>query len=158
MAAAGSDRARQPPAVNQGPRPRAFRGRTASARRAARPGCDTARRSPWARKDSIGHREMRSQSHAIRGALWMGAAVLSFAVMAVSVRELLQHMNILEILALRTLVTLAIVCATIARHGVTPLRTPRFPIPAARALVHLGGQACWMYAIGALTLATVFAI
>jgi drug/metabolite transporter (DMT)-like permease len=99
-----------------------------------------------------------SQSHAIRGALWMGAAVLSFAVMAVAVRELLRHMHILEILALRTLVTLLIVCSTIARHGVAPLRTRLFPIHAVRALVHLGGQACWMYAIGALTLATVFAI
>src|SRR5919202_303336 len=29
---------------------------------------------------------------------------------------------------------------------------------AARALVHLAGQFCWMYAIGALALATVFAI
>jgi len=101
---------------------------------------------------------MRPQSHAIRGALWMSAAVLSFAVMAVSVRELLRHMHILEILALRTLVTLLIVCSIIARHGVAPLRTRHFPIHAVRALVHLGGQASWMYAIGALTLATVFAI
>ena len=99
-----------------------------------------------------------SQSHALRGVLWMLCAVLSFAVMAVAVRELLRHMAILEILALRTLVTLLLVSSTIARHGFAPLRTGRFPVHATRAVLHLAGQFCWMYAIGALTLATVFAI
>ena len=88
----------------------------------------------------------------------MSAAVLSFALMAVSVRELLRHMDILEILSLRTLVTLAIACAALPRSGVAALRTRRLAVHASRALVHLGGQFCWMYAIGALTLATVFAI
>jgi len=101
---------------------------------------------------------MNSQSHALRGVLWMLCAVLSFAVMAVAVRELLRHMGILEILALRTLVTLLLVSTIITRRGFAPLRTHRFPVHAARAVVHLAGQFCWMYAIGALTLATVFAI
>ena len=88
----------------------------------------------------------------------MSAAVLSFALMAVAVRQLLRHMDILEILSLRTLVTLAIACAALPRAGLASLRTRRLPVHATRALVHLGGQFCWMYAIGALTLATVFAI
>ena len=99
-----------------------------------------------------------SQPHALRGVLWMLGAVLSFALMAVAVRELLRHMVILEILALRTLVTLLLVSSTIARHGFAPLRTNRFPAHATRAVMHLAGQFCWMYAISALTLATVFAI
>ena len=99
-----------------------------------------------------------SQSHALRGVMWMLCAVLSFAMMAVAVRELLRHMAILEILSLRTLVTLALVSSTILRHGFAPLRTRRFPAHATRAVMHLAGQFCWMYAIGALTLATVFAI
>jgi drug/metabolite transporter (DMT)-like permease len=88
----------------------------------------------------------------------MLGAVLSFAVMAVSVRELMRHMGIAEILALRTLVTLLLVSTIIPRHGFAPLRTRRFRVHATRALIHLAGQYCWMYAIGALTLATVFAI
>src|SRR3954465_2378768 len=99
-----------------------------------------------------------SQSHAVRGVMWMLCAVLSFALMAVAVRELLRHMAILEILALRTLVTLLLVSSTIVRQGFAPLRTRRFPVHATRAVMHLAGQFCWMYAIGALTLATVFAI
>lgn len=97
-------------------------------------------------------------NHTLRGALWMLGAVLSFAAMAVSVRELQRHMGILQILSLRTGVTLLIVCALIPSHGLASVRTRRFALHATRALVHLGGQFCWMYAIGALTLATVFAI
>src|SRR5205814_9220543 len=98
------------------------------------------------------------EQHTLRGVLWMLGAVLSFAAMAVAVRELLRHMGILQILSLRTLVTLALVCTIIPRHGFAPLRTKRFPLHAIRAVMHLAGQFCWMYAIGALTLATVFAI
>jgi drug/metabolite transporter (DMT)-like permease len=97
-------------------------------------------------------------SHALRGILWMLGAVLSFAAMAVSVRELIRHMAIAEILALRTTVTLVMVSALALVHGRAAIATRRLPLHAARALVHLAGQYCWAYAIGALTLATVFAI
>jgi drug/metabolite transporter (DMT)-like permease len=94
----------------------------------------------------------------LRAALWMGCAVLSFSLMAVAVRELLRHMGAFEILFLRTLVTMLLVAAVIARVGSATLRTRLFRLHLARALMHLGGQYCWIYAIGALTLATVFAI
>jgi drug/metabolite transporter (DMT)-like permease len=101
---------------------------------------------------------MASAHSPLRGALWMSGAVLSFALMAIAVRELLRHMGILEILFWRTGVALVIAAAVALRHGAATIRTRRLPLHAARALVHLGGQFCWMYAIGALTLATVFAI
>jgi len=94
----------------------------------------------------------------VRAALWMGCAVLSFSFMAVAARELLRHMGAFEILFLRTLVTALLVAAAIARSGTATLRTRLFRFHLARALMHLGGQYCWIYAIGALTLATVFAI
>jgi drug/metabolite transporter (DMT)-like permease len=97
-------------------------------------------------------------SQPLRAALWMGAAVLCFSVMAVSVRELLAHMGVFEILFLRTLVTLLLVLGVAARAGRAPLRTQRFWTHFWRAMFHLGGQWCWMYAIGVLTLAMVFAI
>src|SRR5262245_31458153 len=94
----------------------------------------------------------------VRAALWMGCAVLSFSFMAVAVRELLRHMGAFEFLFLRTLVTMLLVLGVIARHGAATLRTRLVRLHLARALMHLGGQYCWIYAIGALTLATVFAI
>src|SRR5215510_711745 len=94
----------------------------------------------------------------VRAALWMGCAVLSFSFMAVAARELLRHMGAFEILFLRTMVTMLLVLAAIARQGPATLRTRLLRLHLARALMHLGGQYCWIYAIGALTLATVFAI
>jgi drug/metabolite transporter (DMT)-like permease len=94
----------------------------------------------------------------VRGALWMSGAVLSFAMMAIAVRELLRHMGILEILFWRTGITLAIASSVTLRQGAKAVRTRRLPLHALRALLHLGGQFCWMYAIAALALATVFAI
>jgi drug/metabolite transporter (DMT)-like permease len=94
----------------------------------------------------------------LRAALWMSCAVLAFSFMAVAARELLRHMGAFEILFLRTLVTMLLVGAAVARAGTATLRTRLFRFHLARALMHLGGQYCWIYAIGALTLATVFAI
>jgi drug/metabolite transporter (DMT)-like permease len=94
----------------------------------------------------------------LRAALWMSCAVLAFSFMAVAARELLRHMGAFEILFLRTLVTMLLVSAAVARAGTATLRTRLFRFHLARALMHLGGQYCWIYAIGALTLATVFAI
>jgi drug/metabolite transporter (DMT)-like permease len=94
----------------------------------------------------------------LRAVLWMGCAVLSLSFMAVSVRELLAHMGAFEILFLRTLVTMILVLAFLPRSGTATLRTRLLRFHLARAMMHLGGQFCWIYAIGALTLATVFAI
>jgi len=88
----------------------------------------------------------------------MVCALLAFSCMAVSVRELLRHMGALEILFLRTLVTALLVLAVLPRSGIATLRTRAFGVHLLRSATHLAGQLCWMYAIGALTLATVFAI
>jgi drug/metabolite transporter (DMT)-like permease len=96
--------------------------------------------------------------NSLRAVLWMGGAVLSFAAMAVSVRELLDTMGVLEILFLRTLVTFLLVLGVLPRTGLAPLRTRRLPAHLSRAALHLAGQGCWMYALGVLTLATVFAL
>jgi drug/metabolite transporter (DMT)-like permease len=99
-----------------------------------------------------------SAKRPLRAVLWMSCAVLSFSFMAVSVRELLRHMGAFEILFLRTLVTMLLVLAFLPRSGTATLRTRLLGFHFARAMMHLGGQFCWIYAIGALTLATVFAI
>jgi len=88
----------------------------------------------------------------------MGGALISFSLMAVSVRELLHSMGNFEILALRSLVSLLIVLAVLPRLGLGRLRTRRFGLHVARNVLHLGGQYAWVYAIAMLPLATVFAI
>jgi drug/metabolite transporter (DMT)-like permease len=95
---------------------------------------------------------------AVRGALWMGGAVLSFSAMAIAARELLRAMASFEILFLRSVVSLAILLAILPFTGLQALRTQRFGLHALRNVLHFGGQYAWIYAIATLPLATVFAI
>jgi drug/metabolite transporter (DMT)-like permease len=88
----------------------------------------------------------------------MLGAVFSFAAMAVAVRELQRHMGSFEIVFLRSLGMLAITLAMLPRAGIATLRTTRFQIHLWRNLIHFLGQVLWVYSIGALALATVFAI
>jgi drug/metabolite transporter (DMT)-like permease len=88
----------------------------------------------------------------------MLGAVLSFAAMAVAVRELQRHMGAFEIVFLRTVVMLALALGFVARSGFASIRTRRIRVHFSRNLIHLLGQILWVYSIGALTLATVFAI
>ena len=95
---------------------------------------------------------------AVRGALWMGGALLSFSLMAVAVRELLRTFGTFEILFLRGLVSLVIVLAILPWFGMRALRTRLIGVHVVRNLFQFGSQYAWVYAIGMLPLATVFAI
>ncbi len=97
-------------------------------------------------------------NQSLRGVLWMGGAVLSFSAMAIAARELLAHMGAFEILFVRSVVMLAIVLLVVAQADPAAARTRRLPLHALRNVIHFGGQYCWVFAIGALPLATVFAI
>jgi drug/metabolite transporter (DMT)-like permease len=88
----------------------------------------------------------------------MGGALLSFSLMAVAVRELLRTLGTFEVLFLRSLVSLAVMLALLPRFGVGALRTRLIGLHALRNLFHFSGQYAWVYAIGLLPLATVFAI
>ena len=88
----------------------------------------------------------------------MLGAVLSFAAMAVAVRELQRHMGAFEILFLRSVVMLAIVSVMVAKAGTAAVRTQRIGLHLLRNTLHYAGQYFWVYSIGALALATVFAI
>jgi drug/metabolite transporter (DMT)-like permease len=95
---------------------------------------------------------------ALRGALWMGGAVVSFSVMAIAVRELLRTLGVFEILFLRSLVSLVLIAAVLPVTGWQGLRTQRFGLHVVRNLFHFSGQYAWVHAIAWLPLATVFAI
>jgi drug/metabolite transporter (DMT)-like permease len=95
---------------------------------------------------------------AVRTALWMGGALFSFALMAISVRELLDAMGVFEVLFLRSAVSMIILLAFLPRFGGRVLLTRRFSLHLVRNVLHFAGQYAWVFAIGALPLATVFAI
>jgi drug/metabolite transporter (DMT)-like permease len=101
---------------------------------------------------------MPDMSSSVRGALWMVGAVLSFTTMAIAVRELQRHMGAFEIVFMRSVVMLAIVLVLLPRAGLGAIRSRQFHLHVWRNLIHFLGQVLWVYSIGALTLATVFAI
>jgi drug/metabolite transporter (DMT)-like permease len=100
---------------------------------------------------------MSTRPVALRGALWMVGALVSFSVMAVSVRELLHTMGAFEILFIRSFLSLLFLLFLLpGRLGA--LRTRHFGLHLLRNVFHFGGQYAWVYAISILPLATVFAI
>ena len=101
---------------------------------------------------------MNQLTPSVRGALWMLGAVLSFTAMAIAVRELQRHMGSFEIVFLRSLVMLTIVLAMLPRAGISSIFTNKLSVHGWRNVIHFCGQVLWVYSIGALTLATVFAI
>jgi len=90
----------------------------------------------------------------------MTGALLSFSGMAVSVRLLSKHLNLFEILAIRSGVGITIMLALLAvEPSYRPLiRTHRFGLQLFRNTVHYAAQYCWVLALTLLPFATVFAL
>lgn len=95
--------------------------------------------------------------HLARAVAWMGVALLSFTVMAVSVREL-AAMHAFEMLFVRSAVGLAIMTAIVAVTGWRALKTTSLAGNFLRNGLHFTGQVLWIFGITLLPLATVFAI
>jgi len=97
----------------------------------------------------------------VRVVLWMTGTLLSFSMMAVSVRELsLRGMSIFEILAIRSGAALLIMLALLAarpslRHYTLPRR---IGLTLLRNVVHYISQFGWALALTMLPLAMVFAL
>jgi drug/metabolite transporter (DMT)-like permease len=90
----------------------------------------------------------------------MTGALLSFCVMAVAIRKLSGPLTVMEILALRAALGLAIIAAVAIfrpaeRHSIN---TRRLPLHILRNSVHFGSQYLWALGLVLLPLATVFAL
>jgi drug/metabolite transporter (DMT)-like permease len=95
-----------------------------------------------------------------RVVLWMIGTLLSFSVMAVSIRELSATLSIMEILSARAAIGLLIVCALLAvrpalRHA---LNRRRLGLHVVRNSIHFGSQFLWATSLLLLPLSTVFAL
>ncbi len=96
-----------------------------------------------------------------RVVLWMVGALLSFSVMAVSIRQLAKaNLNIFEILAIRSGVALLVLLVLLAaRPELRPYALPRrMRLNLLRNTVHYASQFCWALSLTMLPLAMVFAL
>jgi drug/metabolite transporter (DMT)-like permease len=97
----------------------------------------------------------------VRVVLWMVGALLSFSVMAVSIRELSRAgLSIFEILAIRSGVALFVLLALLAvRKDLRVHALPRrMGLNLFRNTVHYASQYSWALSLTMLPLATVFAL
>lgn len=101
-----------------------------------------------------------TRHNAIRLVLWMSGALLSFSVIAISIRELAGTLNVLEILAIRSgsgvivLLALAAIRPALRRQ----LAWRRMPLHIVRNTVHFAATYAWALSLTMLPLATAFAL
>ncbi|NBS03245.1 MAG: EamA/RhaT family transporter, partial [Rhizobiales bacterium] len=92
--------------------------------------------------------------------LWMSGALVSFSVMAISVRQLANHLVLMEIMALRNLSGVVILSVLALIHP--PLRrqikSEKMSLHALRNGVHFLATYLWVLSLTLLPLATVFAL
>jgi drug/metabolite transporter (DMT)-like permease len=95
-----------------------------------------------------------------RVVLWMSGVLLSFTVMAVSIRALARTFNVFEILAIRNAAGLAILLAIASTRPIlrASLLSRRMGMHFLRNSVHFAAQYAWALSITLLPLATVFAL
>jgi drug/metabolite transporter (DMT)-like permease len=103
---------------------------------------------------------LETRSRALLVFAWMLGSLLSFMVVAVSVRGLQQHLTVFEMLALRNIGGVLILAAMMwlapsPEHREIPTK---WPVHLLRNTGHFAGQALWVYGVTVLPLATVFAI
>lgn len=89
---------------------------------------------------------------------WMMGALVSFLVMAVSVRELGAKMHAFQMLFVRSAIGVAILTAVLSVRGWAQVRTRHLGVHLGRNLVYFAGQGLWIAGIALLPLATVAAI
>src|SRR3954454_18725068 len=92
--------------------------------------------------------------------LWMTGTLLSFSVVAVSIRELARVLGILEILVLRSAIGLVILLAIGLTHRdlLRAVSVRHIGLHLARNGVHFASQVAWATSLTLLPLATVFAL
>ena len=101
---------------------------------------------------------MHLGGHLVKAIAWMGGALVSFTVMAVSVRELASAMHAFEMLFIRSAIGVAILAVVFSATSWRALKTKRIAGHVLRNTLHFTGQVLWIFGIALLPLATVFAI
>ena len=103
---------------------------------------------------------MSSHASPFKAIAWMLGALVSFATMTVSIRELTGEMHAFQMLFIRSLVGIAILLPVITRSGRGWGQIGRRHLPGHlfRNVLHFTGQVLWIFGIALLPLATVSAI
>lgn len=94
----------------------------------------------------------------LKAALWMVIALSSFSLMAVAAKELSVSLGTAQILFFRSAIGLLIILAVVFVRGAESLKTRCFKRHLTRNFAHFVGQYGWVYGLGFIPLAEVFAL
>jgi drug/metabolite transporter (DMT)-like permease len=101
-----------------------------------------------------------ARARVLLAVLWMCGALVSFTLIAIAGRSAAQGLDTLQITVWRSIIGSAVMClivvATGARFGT--VATPQLRLHSLRALIHLGAQFSWLYALTRMPLAELFAL
>lgn len=100
----------------------------------------------------------KSQPSLIKASYWMFGTLLSFSLMAISVKELSNFLGTSEIIFFRSLVSLLIIIPFVITFGFKKVYTENVLKHAIRNTAHFFGQYGWIYGIAFIPLAEVFAL
>ena len=103
---------------------------------------------------------MSSHASPFKAIAWMLGALVSFATMTVSIRELTGEMHAFQMLFIRSVIGIAILLPVItrSRSGWSQIGRRLLPGHLVRNVLHFTGQVLWIFGIAMLPLATVSAI
>ena len=93
-----------------------------------------------------------------RAVLWYCGTMAGFAGMVIAARDLWHSMSVFEILAFRSFIGVVVVLPFVMRGGLAGWATPNIKMHGLRAVVQLGGQACWIYSVALLALVEITAL
>ena len=101
---------------------------------------------------------MPISANLLKAVAWMMGALLSFAAMAISVRELASDMHAFQMLFIRSAIGVLILGAVVSLRRWSEVRTRHLGGHVLRNVIHFGGQTFWIFGIALLPLSTVAAI
>jgi drug/metabolite transporter (DMT)-like permease len=107
---------------------------------------------------------MQPSANLFKAIAWMIGSLLSFAAMAVSVRELTGEMHAFQMLFIRSTLGVLILLPILSRRsaggdsGWRQIRATQLAGHGLRNVIHFAGQVLWIFGVGLLPLATVSAI
>jgi drug/metabolite transporter (DMT)-like permease len=95
----------------------------------------------------------------LAAAFWMSGSIGGFSVVAVSGRALSQELDTFEVMLYRSLIGLVVVVAAAVLSGrLAEISTRHFGSHILRNCLHFAGQNLWLFALGLIPLAQLFAL
>ncbi|WP_223475508.1 DMT family transporter [Oricola indica] len=101
-----------------------------------------------------------SSSSPMTAAMWMGGAILSFASMAISGREIQAELDTFELMAYRSVIGFVLICVVISfsKRGFSQVKTQKAGLHILRNVFHFTGQNLWFYGVAVIPLAQLVAL